>query len=216
MANNENSFLQRFAVNLNERASQGKLDPVIGRDDEIRRVLQILSRRTKNNPILVGEPGVGKTAISEGIAQNIVSGHVPENLKSKQVYSLDMGALIAGAKYQGEFEERLKGVVKEVVDSAGEIILFIDEIHTLVGAGRTSGAMDASNILKPALARGELRTIGSTTLDEYQKASSAPSAPPRWTNTRSTSRPTRPWSGGSRWSWSTSLRPRNPSRSCAA
>ena len=169
MANNENSFLQRFAVNLNERASAGKLDPVIGRDDEIRRVLQILSRRTKNNPILVGEPGVGKTAISEGIAQNIVSGHVPENLKSKQVYSLDMGALIAGAKYQGEFEERLKGVVKEVVDSAGEIILFIDEIHTLVGAGRSSGAMDASNILKPALARGELRTIGSTTLDEYQK-----------------------------------------------
>ena len=169
MANNENSFLQRFAVNLNERASQGKLDPVIGRDDEIRRVLQILSRRTKNNPILVGEPGVGKTAISEGIAQNIVSGRVPENLKSKQVYSLDMGALIAGAKYQGEFEERLKGVVKEVVDSAGEIILFIDEIHTLVGAGRSSGAMDASNILKPALARGELRTIGSTTLDEYQK-----------------------------------------------
>ena len=167
--NNENSFLQRFAVNLNERASQGKLDPVIGRDDEIRRVLQILSRRTKNNPILVGEPGVGKTAISEGIAQNIVSGHVPENLKTKQIYSLDMGALIAGAKYQGEFEERLKGVVKEVVDSAGEIILFIDEIHTLVGAGRTSGAMDASNILKPALARGELRTIGSTTLDEYQK-----------------------------------------------
>ena len=167
--NNENSFLQRFAVNLNERASQGKLDPVIGRDDEIRRVLQILSRRTKNNPILVGEPGVGKTAISEGIAQNIVSGRVPENLKTKQVYSLDMGALIAGAKYQGEFEERLKGVVKEVVDSAGEIILFIDEIHTLVGAGRTSGAMDASNILKPALARGELRTIGSTTLDEYQK-----------------------------------------------
>ena len=167
--NNENSFLQRFAVNLNERAAQGKLDPVIGRDDEIRRVLQILSRRTKNNPILVGEPGVGKTAISEGIAQNIVSGRVPENLKSKQVYSLDMGALIAGAKYQGEFEERLKGVVKEVVDSAGEIILFIDEIHTLVGAGRSSGAMDASNILKPALARGELRTIGSTTLDEYQK-----------------------------------------------
>ena len=129
MANNENSFLQRFAVNLNERASQGKLDPVIGRDDEIRRVLQILSRRTKNNPILVGEPGVGKTAISEGIAQNIVSGRVPENLKTKQIYSLDMGALIAGAKYQGEFEERLKGVVKEVVDSAGEIILFIDEIH---------------------------------------------------------------------------------------
>jgi len=167
--NNNNSFLQRFAINLNERASKGQLDPVIGRDDEIRRVLQILSRRTKNNPILVGEPGVGKTAISEGIAQNIVNGQVPENLKSKKVYSLDMGALIAGAKYQGEFEERLKGVVKEVVDSAGEIILFIDEIHTLVGAGRTSGAMDASNILKPALARGELRTIGSTTLDEYQK-----------------------------------------------
>ncbi|MBO7397273.1 MAG: AAA family ATPase, partial [Bacteroidales bacterium] len=169
MAENNNSFLQRFAINLNERAAQGKLDPVIGRDDEIRRVLQILSRRTKNNPILVGEPGVGKTAISEGIAQNIVNGQVPENLKSKKVYSLDMGALIAGAKYQGEFEERLKGVVKEVVDSAGEIILFIDEIHTLVGAGRSSGAMDASNILKPALARGELRTIGSTTLDEYQK-----------------------------------------------
>ena len=167
--NNNTSFLQRFAINLNERAAQGKLDPVIGRDDEIRRVLQILSRRTKNNPILVGEPGVGKTAISEGIAQKIVNGQVPENLKSKKVYSLDMGALIAGAKYQGEFEERLKGVVKEVVDSAGEIILFIDEIHTLVGAGRTSGAMDASNILKPALARGELRTIGSTTLDEYQK-----------------------------------------------
>ena len=169
MEQNNSNFLERFAINLNERASQGKLDPVIGRDDEIRRVLQILSRRTKNNPILVGEPGVGKTAISEGIAQNIVNGQVPENLKSKKVYSLDMGALIAGAKYQGEFEERLKGVVKEVVDSAGEIILFIDEIHTLVGAGRSSGAMDASNILKPALARGELRTIGSTTLDEYQK-----------------------------------------------
>ena len=162
-------FLPKFAVNLNEQAANGKLDPVIGRDEEIRRVLQILSRRTKNNPILVGEPGVGKTAISEGIAQRIVDGDVPENLKSKKVYSLDMGALIAGAKYQGEFEERLKGVVKEVVDSAGEIILFIDEIHTLVGAGRSSGAMDASNILKPALARGELRTIGSTTLDEYQK-----------------------------------------------
>ena len=162
-------FLQKFATNLNELASKGKLDPVIGRDDEIRRVLQILSRRTKNNPILVGEPGVGKTAISEGIAQKIVNGQVPENLKDKLVYSLDMGALIAGAKYQGEFEERLKGVVKEVVDSEGQIILFIDEIHTLVGAGKTSGAMDASNILKPALARGELRTIGSTTLDEYQK-----------------------------------------------
>ena len=167
--NDNNSFLQRFAVNLNERAAAGKTDPVIGRDDEIRRVLQILSRRTKNNPILVGEPGVGKTAISEGIAQRIVNSQVPENLKSKTVYSLDMGSLIAGAKYQGEFEERLKGVVKEVIDSDGEIILFIDEIHTLVGAGRSSGAMDASNILKPALARGELRTIGSTTLDEYQK-----------------------------------------------
>ena len=167
--NNKYETLDKFAVNLNERAASGKLDPVIGRDEEIRRVLQILSRRTKNNPILVGEPGVGKTAISEGIAQKIVDGHVPENLKSKKIYSLDLGALIAGAKYQGEFEERLKGVVKAVVESDGEIILFIDEIHTLVGAGRTSGAMDASNILKPALARGELRTIGSTTLDEYQK-----------------------------------------------
>ena len=162
-------FLSKFATNLNERASAGKLDPVIGRDEEIRRVLQILSRRTKNNPILVGEPGVGKTAIAEGLAQKIVDGAVPENLKDKIVYSLDMGALIAGAKYQGEFEERLKGVVKDVVDSQGQIILFIDEIHTLVGAGRASGAMDASNILKPALARGELRTIGSTTLDENQK-----------------------------------------------
>ena len=169
MAENRFENLSRFAVNLNERAAQGKLDPVIGRDEEIRRVLQILSRRTKNNPILVGEPGVGKTAISEGIAQKIVDGDVPENLKSRKIYSLDLGALIAGAKYQGEFEERLKGVVKEVVESDGEVILFIDEIHTLVGAGRTSGAMDASNILKPALARGELRTIGSTTLDEYQK-----------------------------------------------
>ena len=162
-------FLSKYAINLNEMAAKGKLDPVIGRDDEIRRVLQILSRRTKNNPILIGEPGVGKTAISEGIAMKIVDGNVPENLKSRKVFSLDMGALIAGAKYQGEFEERLKGVVKEVVESDGEIILFIDEIHTLVGAGRTSGAMDASNILKPALARGELRTIGSTTLDEFQK-----------------------------------------------
>ena len=169
MAENRFENLGRFAVNLNERAAQGKLDPVIGRDEEIRRVLQILSRRTKNNPILVGEPGVGKTAISEGIAQKIVDGDVPENLKSRMIYSLDLGALIAGAKYQGEFEERLKGVVKEVVESEGEVILFIDEIHTLVGAGRSSGAMDASNILKPALARGELRTIGSTTLDEYQK-----------------------------------------------
>ena len=166
---NKYEFLSKYAIDLNEAAAKGKLDPVIGRDDEIRRVLQILSRRTKNNPILVGEPGVGKTAISEGIASKIINGQVPENLKSKKVFSLDMGALIAGAKYQGEFEERLKGVVKEVVDSEGEIILFIDEIHTLVGAGRSSGAMDASNILKPALARGELRTIGSTTLDEYQK-----------------------------------------------
>ena len=166
---NKYEFLSKYAIDLNEAAAKGKLDPVIGRDEEIRRVLQILSRRTKNNPILVGEPGVGKTAISEGIAQKIVNGQVPENLKNRKVFSLDMGALIAGAKYQGEFEERLKGVVKEVVDSDGQIILFIDEIHTLVGAGRSSGAMDASNILKPALARGELRTIGSTTLDEYQK-----------------------------------------------
>ena len=167
----ENKYenLQKFAINLNERAAQGKLDPIIGRDEEIRRVLQILSRRTKNNPILVGEPGVGKTAISEGIAQKIVDGNVPENLKNRIIYSLDLGAVIAGAKYQGEFEERLKAIVKEVIDSDGEVILFIDEIHTLVGAGRSSGAMDASNILKPALARGELRTIGSTTLDEYQK-----------------------------------------------
>ncbi|MCH5173023.1 MAG: AAA family ATPase [Bacteroidales bacterium] len=166
---NKYEFLSKYAVDLNEAAAKGRLDPVIGRDEEIRRVLQILSRRTKNNPILVGEPGVGKTAISEGIAIKIVNGEVPENLKSRKVFSLDMGALIAGAKYQGEFEERLKGVVKEVVESDGEIILFIDEIHTLVGAGRSGGAMDASNILKPALARGELRTIGSTTLDEYQK-----------------------------------------------
>ena len=173
MQNNSSSgkleFLSRFATNLNERAAAGKLDPVIGRDEEIRRVLQILSRRTKNNPILVGEPGVGKTAIAEGLAQKIVDGAVPENLKDKKVYSLDMGALIAGAKYQGEFEERLKGVVKDVIDSAGQIILFIEEIHTLVGAGKSAGAMDASNILKPALARGELRTVGSATLDEYQK-----------------------------------------------
>jgi ATP-dependent Clp protease ATP-binding subunit ClpB len=166
---NQNENLQKFAINLCERASQGKLDPVIGRDDEIRRVLQILSRRTKNNPILIGEPGVGKTAIAEGLAHRIVRGDVPENLKQKKIYSLDMGALIAGAKYQGEFEERLKGVINEVVQASGEIILFIDEIHTLVGAGKTSGAMDAANILKPALARGELRAIGATTLDEYQK-----------------------------------------------
>ena len=169
MENKQYEFLSKYANDLTEAASKGKLDPVIGRDDEIRRVLQILSRRTKNNPILVGEPGVGKTAIAEGLAGKIVDGQVPENLKQKRLFSLDMGSLIAGAKYQGEFEERLKGVVKEVVESEGDIILFIDEIHTLVGAGRSSGAMDASNILKPALARGELRTIGSTTLDEYQK-----------------------------------------------
>ncbi|MDR2382695.1 MAG: ATP-dependent chaperone ClpB [Prevotellaceae bacterium] len=161
--------LNRYAINLNDQARKGKLDPVIGRDEEIRRVLQILTRRTKNNPILVGEPGVGKTAIAEGIAHRIVNGDVPENLKSKQIFSLDMGALIAGAKYKGEFEERLKGVVKEVIDSNGEIILFIDEIHTLVGAGKSDGAMDAANILKPALARGELRAVGATTLDEFQK-----------------------------------------------
>ena len=168
---NQNRFeaLSRYATHLNEQARQGKLDPVIGRDDEIRRVLQILSRRTKNNPILVGEPGVGKTAIAEGIAHRIVGGDVPENLKSKLIFSLDMGALIAGAKYKGEFEERLKGVVREVVESNGEVILFIDEIHTLVGAGGGDGAMDAANILKPALSRGELRAIGATTLDEYQK-----------------------------------------------
>lgn len=172
MTNNNQSnqkALDLYSTNLVELAKKGKLDPVIGRDEEIRRVLQILSRRTKNNPILVGEPGVGKTAIAEGIAQRIVHGDVAENLKDKLIYSLDMGALIAGAKYQGEFEERLKSVVKEVIDSQGEIILYIDEIHTLVGAGKSSGAMDAANILKPALARGELRTIGSTTLDEYQK-----------------------------------------------
>jgi len=161
--------LNRFAINLNEMARTGKLDPVIGRDEEIRRVLQILSRRTKNNPILIGEPGVGKTAIAEGIAHRIVNGDVPENLKSKQIFSLDMGALIAGAKYKGEFEERLKSVVKEVIASEGEVILFIDEIHTLVGAGKSEGAMDAANILKPALARGELRAIGATTFNEYQK-----------------------------------------------
>jgi len=168
-AEKEFDALGKYAINLNEQARSGKLDPVIGRDEEIRRVLQILSRRTKNNPILVGEAGVGKTAIAEGIAHRIVDGDVPENLKSKIIYSLDMGALIAGAKYQGEFEERLKAVVQEVIASDGEILLFIDEIHTLVGAGKSSGAMDAANILKPALARGELRTIGATTLDEFQK-----------------------------------------------
>jgi ATP-dependent Clp protease ATP-binding subunit ClpB len=168
-ADNQFNSLNKFAINLNDMAKQGKLDPVIGRDDEIRRVLQILSRRTKNNPILIGEPGVGKTAIAEGLAHRIVRGDVPENLKSKTVFNLDMGALVAGAKYKGEFEERLKAVVKEVIASGGEIVLFIDEIHTLVGAGKGEGAMDAANILKPALARGELRSIGATTLAEYQK-----------------------------------------------
>ena len=161
--------LSKYAINLNEAARSGKLDPVIGRDDEIRRILQILSRRTKNNPILIGEPGTGKTAIVEGLAHRIVRGDIPDNLRDKQIYSLDMGALVAGAKYKGEFEERLKAVVNEVLKSEGNIILFIDEIHTLVGAGKSEGAMDAANILKPALARGELRSIGATTLDEYQK-----------------------------------------------
>ncbi|HAW58276.1 MAG TPA: type VI secretion system ATPase TssH, partial [Bacteroidales bacterium] len=170
MTSDENyNALNRYAINLNEMARKGKLDPVIGRDEEIRRVLQILSRRTKNNPILIGEPGVGKTAIVEGLAFRIINGDVPENLKTKQIYSLDMGALIAGAKYKGEFEDRLKAVIKEVTSSDGEIILFIDEIHTLVGAGGGEGAMDAANIMKPALARGELRAIGATTLKEYQK-----------------------------------------------
>ncbi len=167
--NQKTEALSLYAIDLNEQAQKGKLDPVIGRDEEIRRVLQILSRRTKNNPVLVGEAGVGKTAIVEGIAHRIIDGDVPENLRSKRIFSLDMGALIAGAKYQGEFEERLKSVINEVIESEGEVLLFIDEIHTLVGAGKTSGAMDAANILKPALARGELRTIGATTLDEYQK-----------------------------------------------
>ncbi|HQQ03069.1 MAG TPA: ATP-dependent Clp protease ATP-binding subunit, partial [Bacteroidales bacterium] len=170
MTSDENyNALNRYAIHLNEMARKGKLDPVIGRDEEIRRVLQILSRRTKNNPILIGEPGVGKTAIVEGLAFRIINGDVPENLKTKQIYSLDMGALIAGAKYKGEFEDRLKAVIKEVTSSEGEIILFIDEIHTLVGAGGGEGAMDAANIMKPALARGELRAIGATTLKEYQK-----------------------------------------------
>ena len=168
-SNQKYESLNRYAKNLNELAKNGKLDPVIGRDEEIRRVLQILSRRTKNNPILIGEPGVGKTAIVEGLAQRVVNGDVPENLKKKMVFSLDMGALIAGAKYQGEFEERLKSVIKEVVDSSGDVVLFIDEIHTLVGAGATGGAMDAANILKPALSRGELQCIGATTLKEYQQ-----------------------------------------------
>ena len=161
--------LEKYARNLNDLARKGKLDPVIGRDEEIRRVLQILSRRTKNNPILIGEPGVGKTAIAEGLAHRIIDGDVPDNLKTKQLYALDMGAVIAGAKFKGEFEERLKSVVKEVISAEGEIILFIDEIHTLVGAGASEGAMDAANILKPALSRGELHVIGATTLKEYQK-----------------------------------------------
>lgn len=168
-AENAYDSLSRYAINLNELAANGKLDPVIGRDEEIRRIMQILSRRTKNNPIIIGEPGVGKTAIAEGIARRIVDGDVPENLKNKRIFSLDMGALIAGAKYKGEFEERLKAVVKEVIESQGEIVMFIDEIHTLVGAGKSEGAMDAANILKPALARGDLRAIGATTLNEYQK-----------------------------------------------
>ncbi len=167
--NAQEQALSKFAINLNERARRGRLDPVIGRDDEIRRVLQILSRRTKNNPVLIGEPGVGKTAIAEGLAHRIINGDVPENLKDKQIFSLDMGLLVAGAKYKGEFEERLKSVVHEVVEAEGRVVLFIDEIHTLVGAGKSDGAMDAANILKPALARGELRAIGATTLDEYQK-----------------------------------------------
>ena len=170
VAESQYNSLNKYARNLNQLAKEGKLDPVIGRDEEIRRVLQILSRRTKNNPILVGEPGVGKTAIAEGLAHRVISGDVPENLKTKQIYSLDMGSLIAGAKYKGEFEERLKSVVKEVTSADGEIVLFIDEIHTLVGAGGSGeGAMDAANILKPALARGELKAIGATTLAEYQK-----------------------------------------------
>ncbi|MEL7021849.1 MAG: ATP-dependent Clp protease ATP-binding subunit, partial [Bacteroidota bacterium] len=168
-AENAYNALSKYAINLNERARSGKLDPVIGRDEEIRRVLHILARRTKNNPILIGAPGVGKTAIIEGLAHRIVNGDVPEDLQDKDIYSLDMGALIAGAKYQGEFEERLKAVVSEVTQAEGDIFLFIDEIHTLVGAGKNQGAMDAANILKPALARGELRAIGATTLDEYQK-----------------------------------------------
>ena len=170
-ASSEDTFnaLEKYAVDLTKSAREGKLDPVIGRDDEIRRLLQILSRRTKNNPILVGEPGTGKTAIAEGLAHRVIDGDVPENLKDKRIFALDMGALIAGAKYKGEFEERLKGVVKEVTQSDGSILLFIDEIHTLVGAGGGEGAMDAANILKPALARGELRAIGATTMDEFQK-----------------------------------------------
>ena len=178
----EYDALGKYAINLNEQARKGKLDPVIGRDEEIRRVLQILSRRTKNNPILVGEPGVGKTAIAEGIAHRIVDGDVPENLRSKQVYSLDMGALIAGAKYKGEFEERLKAVVKEVISAEGEILLFIDEIHTLVGAGKGDGAMDAANILKPALARGELRASGATTKPQSASPRQSISSSSSWSS----------------------------------
>ena len=188
MAENKFENLSRFAVNLNDVALQGKLDPVIGRDEEIRRVLQILSRRTKNNPILVGEPGVGKTAISEGIAQKIVDGDVPENLKTKKIYSLDLGSLIAGAKYQGEFEERLKGVVKEVVDSEGEVILFIDEIHTLVGAGRTSGAMDASNTT-PA---GPVSKILSKNVSSFAAILTATRQPNEWATTCGFSTPNAP------------------------
>ena len=168
-SDNAYNSLKKYAINLNERAESGKLDPIVGRDEEIRRIMHILSRRKKNNPILIGDAGVGKTAIVEGIAWRIVKQDVPENLLSKQIYSLDMAALIAGAKFKGEFEERLKAVIKEVHTSNGEVILFIDEIHTLIGAGGGNGAMDAANILKPALARGELRTIGATTFDEYQK-----------------------------------------------
>ena len=168
-ANSKYPNLERFAINLIQRAKQNKLDPVIGRDEEIRRVLQILSRRTKNNPVLVGEPGVGKTAIAEGLAQRIFLNDVPENLKQKKLYSLDMGALVAGAKYKGEFEERLKGVINDVIKSNGDVVLFIDEIHTLIGAGGAEGALDASNILKPAMARGEIQVIGATTIDEYRK-----------------------------------------------
>ena len=168
-AEDQYEALKKYTLDLTERAREGKIDPIIGRDDEIRRAMQVLSRRTKNNPVLIGEPGVGKTAIAEGLALRIVNGDVPESLRNKKLLSLDMGALIAGAKYRGEFEERLKGILSEVTAAAGEIILFIDEMHTLVGAGKADGAMDASNLLKPALARGELHCVGATTLDEYRK-----------------------------------------------
>jgi ATP-dependent Clp protease ATP-binding subunit ClpA len=192
--------LEKYGRDLTSAARQGKLDPVIGRDDEIRRVIQVLSRRTKNNPVLIGEPGVGKTAIAEGLAQRIASGDVPEGLKDKRVVALDLGAMVAGAKYRGEFEDRLKAVLREVTSADGQVILFIDELHTLVGAGAAEGAMDAGNMLKPALARGELRCIG----------------PPRWTNTASTSRRTRRWSGASSPSWCSLRRWRTPSPFCAA